>query len=440
MKSSQGLWKIKLVTASCACAFGMLMPLAVEASDLLLASTSIKQEAGQMTVELWGDRLPSGYLEDLLVVLKNEQGKLVTAYAPSIKGGYNPTLRAVKLKPRFADKEQKNEQLMLSVAQGDWRAASEFRVLDFSDGKKIEEIFSSADNMGLVTKAQIKDAKLEVTLKDGQNSATNLPEEFVKEKPLGRLYYGGLYALTPHDVDGDGQEELFGTQQLVMGKQNVADVGAVWRLQEDGSWKNSAFTIMTVTPTPASNTVNDGCSIVGAAGKLGEILPRRIVVPGGEATYPIFVSERVELQNDVNKLLAEECSEYLERFYKGQADMAFKVMNKDERILSIQLISGKTSFIHHHINLDPATGQKIGLEKVLNTKDKDLLPLLRLLCTNKNIVLEEKLPAEWYIEGKNLFLMQRICGKDEVAGFDLGNLHKFLLDKKWLKTDWSVSK
>ena len=45
----------------------------------------------------------------------------------------------------------------------------------------------------------------------------------------------------------------------------------------------------------------------------------------------------------------------------------------------------------------------------------------------------KRLPAEWYIEGKNLFLQQRICGKDELAGFALGNLHKFVLDKRWLE-------
>lgn len=29
--------------------------------------------------------------------------------------------------------------------------------------------------------------------------------------------------------------------------------------------------------------------------------------------------------------------------------------------------------------------------------------------------------------------MQNICGQDEVAGFALGNLHKFVLDKRWLE-------
>ena len=61
-----------------------------------------------------------------------------------------------------------------------------------------------------------------------------------------------------------------------------------------------------------------------------------------------------------------------------------------------------------------------------------MLPLLRLLNNNKNVMIEQRLPAEWYIEGNNLFLQQRICGKDELAGFALRNLDKFIKDKAWL--------
>ena len=62
------------------------------AADTLLAKTALQLDKGSVTAELWGDRLPSGYSEDLLVLLKDERGKLVTAYAPSIKGGYYPIL------------------------------------------------------------------------------------------------------------------------------------------------------------------------------------------------------------------------------------------------------------------------------------------------------------------------------------------------------------
>ena len=416
------------------CAVALAGPAA--AADTLLAKTALQLDKGSVTAELWGDRLPSGYSEDLLVLLKDERGKLVTAYAPSIKGGYYPILEAVQVKlvdkkaataagnESVSEAKQAAQQLLVSVGQGDWQAASEFRILDFAERNKVQELFSSADSMGLVSKAYSNEEKLYVTLKDGQQNVANLPEGVSSN----RIYYGGLYSLTAHDLDGDGQQELLGAQQLVNGKQNVADVGAVWQLDGEKKWKQSNVTIMTTSPTPKSNTVNDGKEVA-----TGVILPRKMVVPGGEATYPTFVSHDVELQNKINRLLQSECAEYLDSFYQGKADMAFKVITANEHIISLQLISGKSKFKHHHVNINPSTGELIKLNQILNYKDPDLMPLLRLLCTNKNMMLEYQPPAEWYIEGKNLFLMQNICGQDEVAGFALGNLHKFVLDKRWLE-------
>ena len=425
-------WKINMLALGCAVA--VAGPAA--AADTLLAKTALQLDKGSVTAELWGDRLPSGYSEDLLVLLKDERGKLVTAYAPSIKGGYYPMLEAVQVKPvdkkaataagseSVSEAKQAAQQLLVSVGQGDWQAASEFRILDFAERNKVQELFSSADSMGLVSKAYSNEEKLYVTLKDGQKNVANLPEGVSSN----RIYYGGLYSLTAHDLNGDGQQELLGAQQLVNGKQNVADVGAVWQLDGEKKWKQSNVTIMTTSPTPKSNTVNDGKEVA-----TGVILPRKMVVPGGEATYPTFVSHDVELQNKINRLLQSECAEYLDSFYQGKADMAFKVITANEHIISLQLISGKSKFKHHHVNINPSTGELIKLNQILNYKDPDLMPLLRLLCTNKNMMLEYQPPAEWYIEGKNLFLMQNICGQDEVAGFALGNLHKFVLDKRWLE-------
>ena len=425
-------WLINLLAVGSALA--MAGPAA--AADTLLAKTALQLDKGSVTAELWGDRLPSGYSEDLLVLLKDERGKLVTAYAPSIKGGYYPILEAVQVKlvdkkaataagsESVSEAKQAAQQLLVSVGQGDWQTASEFRILDFAERNKVQELFSSADSMGLVSKAYSNEEKLYVTLKDGQQNVVNLPEGVSSN----RIYYGGLYSLTAHDLDGDGQQELLGAQQLVNGKQNVADVGAVWQLDGEKKWKQSNVTIMTTSPTPKSNTVNDGKEVA-----TGVILPRKMVVPGGEATYPTFVSHDVELQNKINRLLQSECAEYLDSFYQGKADMAFKVITANEHIISLQLISGKSKFKHHHVNINPSTGELIKLNQILNYKDPDLMPLLRLLCTNKNMMLEYQPPAEWYIEGKNLFLMQNICGQDEVAGFALGNLHKFVLDKRWLE-------
>ena len=49
------------------------------------------------------------------------------------------------------------------------------------------------------------------------------------------------------------------------------------------------------------------------------------------------------------------------------------------------------------------------------------------------MVFAEGRQYDWSIEGNNLFLIQNIDGKEEVAGFAIANLHKYILDKKWLK-------
>lgn len=409
----------------------MLLCTGAAASETLLASTTLQQERGKATVELWGERLPGGYTEQLLLLLK-EDGKLITAYAPSVKGGYNPVLQAVQVKPLPEGDERQSavpQQLLLSLGQGGWEAGSEYRIIDFTNPKQIAELFSAADSMGIVTNAYNKEDALEITLQDGQKNNAPLPKGFPES---GRVEFGGLFSLTAYDVDGDGQQEVLTSQQLTQRRQLLAEVGAVWRLQQDADknerWQRSAFTVMTATPVDKGNTINDGRDF-----DAGCILPRKMVVPGGEATYPVFASKNVELQNKINAYLEKECAEYLHLFYQGQADMAFKVLRSDDLLLSLQLISGKNSFKHHQLHIDPATGEPVKLAQILNFSDPDLRPLLNLLCTNKNMDFTEGVPGEWYIEGKNLFLMQNICGNDEVAGFALGNLHKFLLDKKWLQ-------
>ena len=85
--------KISLLAWGCA----MAITGTAAAADTLLAQTELQLEKGRVTAELWGDRLPNGYSEDLLVLLKDERGKLVTAFAPSIKGGYHHLLQAVQV-------------------------------------------------------------------------------------------------------------------------------------------------------------------------------------------------------------------------------------------------------------------------------------------------------------------------------------------------------
>ena len=60
----KGSLKINLL--ACGCALAVAGQAA--AADTLLAKTDLQLRHGSATAELWGDRLPSGYSEDLLVI------------------------------------------------------------------------------------------------------------------------------------------------------------------------------------------------------------------------------------------------------------------------------------------------------------------------------------------------------------------------------------
>ena len=177
-----------------------------------------------------------------------------------------------------------------------------------------------------------------------------------------------------------------------------------------------------------NNTINDGVDAEDYC-----VLPRKLVLPGGEATYPVVAyKNNPALQNQVNALLMEETKPLLGKFYRGEADVAFNVAVTSPYLLSLQLISGKSSFVHHNVHLDVPTGKLIKIEDILDTKQKDLYKLLDLLNNNKNIDFTNGLPKEWYIKEDKIFFLENVSGKEEVSGFALGNLHKFIKAQNWI--------
>lgn len=437
MKYSKKIKILFLVGTSIFC--GSLFTTA-EATNTLLSRTELILPSINVTAELWGNRLKNGYAKDLLILLK-DNNKVFTAYNPSIDGGYNCYLLPVQVK----DTTNKNidslgQQLLLSAGQGDWHADTEYRILDFTDVKNVREIFNSTNSMGIITQADVKENILKMQFIDGQKNEVQLEDfnNFGRQK----LRYGGLFSLTPYDIDGDGQQELFTVQQIKNGHHVLADIGAVWHLdqgkndkavknQEDvktNDWKYTATTVMLMGNVDKNNIINNGKHI-----SYGSILPKKMLIPGGEATYPIFVSSDISLQKKVNNLLAEESKNYLQKFYNNDADMAFKVVRNDSKLLTVQLISGKEYFNHHNINIDPVTGELVDLAQIIDINNHEVQKLLRVLSTNDKIVFAKGIQYEWSIEGNNLFLIQNIDGKEEIAGFAIGNLQKYILDKKWLK-------
>ena len=390
-----------------------------------LAELELEQNGAPVKFELVGEKVNGGYANDLLLLMRNADKKILTAYKPPVDGGYNCLLEAVQV-------QEGDKNVLLSIGRGNWRAGRDFLLLDFKEPKNVREVFADTDNFGVVKNVAWDDDAIKVTMADGKTHDVKIDQDMLEQinKRGKEPTYNGLTSLVARDFDGDGKDELLSTQSIVADKKVLADVGAMWRLQEvDGKkeWKTGKYTIM-LASSGKNNTINDGVDAEAYC-----VLPRKLVLPGGEATYPVVAyKNNPALQNEVNALLMEEIKPLLEKFYGGEADVAFNVAVTSPYLLSLQLISGKSSFVHHNVHLDVETGKLIKIEDILDTKQEDLFKLLTLLNNNKSIDFSKGLPKEWYIKEDKLFFLEIVSGKEEVAGFALGNLHKFIKPQKWI--------
>lgn len=393
-----------------------------ESVHLAAVETEINGEKAQ--VELWGEQLKNGYADNLLLLIKNKNQKVATAFKPSVAGGYNFILDKVKL-------TKNGQQVLLAVAQGDWQADTEFRIIDFSNLKDIQEIFSAADNYGIIKNAAVEGDRLTVVLADGNTNSTQIDDKLFSTLNKNRLTadYGRLYSLTCRDLNNDGIDEVLTVQKISADKKTLADIGAVWTLDEKNKWQQGNFTILVAGFTEQDNTVNDGKYNDEYA-----VLPRKIVFPNGECTYPVVAyTNNLQLQDKVKLVLQQEMQPYMDAFLSGEADVAFNVLRADKDLLTLQIISGKGKFLHHHIHINPQTGELVKLADIFQVEDKDFRPLLNLLNTNKQIEFTEGLPSEWYMADGKLYLIVNVCGQEEAAVYAMGNLHKYVKDKKWLQ-------
>ncbi len=517
MKHIDNITKNIYMTAAAVFCSMLLTGQTAMAADELVDKTSMQLHGEKLQVELWGNRHDGGYIDDLLLLLKNDK-KIITAFNPSVNGGYNLLLQTVQIKPvskNISDRTEDvteskvsedsvnkvertmDEQVLLSAGQGDWQAVTEYRIIDFSNREDVKELFNGTESMGLVKKAVLIDSAdgtgkaIDVELIDGEANQAPLAEQWNERLNASRLDYGGLTSLTVHDIDQDGQDELFTNQRVRQRKNVLADVAAVWKLQDSNTdkegkavsatkdeiaqekveekkqqlekktdeqeeqeltlrqkrkkarqelrdklarpnWKQSAYTIMTAMPiTNKQNKVNDGLEFEDG---LGVILSHKIVIPNGEASYPVYVGKDIDLKKSINEELQKGGKEYLDKFYDHNTDVAFSVMRADDKVLSVQYISStEKGFIHHNVNIDMKSGKTLALDDVLDTKNPDLLAVLRVLKTNDKVNFDNGLPKEWYFEGNNLYFVQNVEDKDETAGFAMGNLHKFVRDTKWLE-------
>lgn len=135
---------------------------ALAAEPVCLASIEADTDGNgtQETAELWGNKLTGGssYYADLLLMIKDGSGKLITAYTPSLEGGYANILQ----KGHFTGK---GEQIIVRSLSG---AAQEMqvRIIDAALPNAVQEIYTGSDNMGAAVNAAFKPGfKTEFVLK-----------------------------------------------------------------------------------------------------------------------------------------------------------------------------------------------------------------------------------------------------------------------------------
>ena len=89
------------------------------AERMLLAELEMEQKGEQVKFELVGEKLPGGYANDLLLLMKDSDSKIITAYKPHLDGGYNCLLEEVQIK-------EGDKNILLSIGRGNWRAGRDF--------------------------------------------------------------------------------------------------------------------------------------------------------------------------------------------------------------------------------------------------------------------------------------------------------------------------
>lgn len=443
-----------------------------KAESVLLDKAKLKYKTETVDVNLYGEKRKAGYADNLMLVLKREDGSVITGFKPSIKGGYG-----FKLVPgQFKDKKNETEQLLLMAKQGDWRVYSEYRIMDFANPKQVQELFTVVDSFGVVNSATLEGNTIKVkTVKDDKPLNVEIDPKFLEDTAVNRreVDFGRLYSISAEDVNNDGKLELVTNQQLIVDKNVLADVGAVWtykgpvdeekpkekeaeaqpksnktedilkeveklltELEKDEKpegkkkeqlWAISNMTIMKNNPRDKHNSVNNGAFFKG-----GMIYPIKMVAPNGEATYPqVMINGDIDRQKALNDLFKEEAESYIKNFLQGKTDLAFNVLRADDKLLTVQYISGKDKFTRHNINILAGDKKKLSLGDILDVKDKNLVPLLNVLNPNSKLSFDQKLTDEWYIRDEKLFLSKVVEDLDEVAVFKLEDLHKYIKHPKF---------
>ena len=472
----------------------MTAPLSSAQAALLAKIEADVDGSGQKrTVELTGEKkIPgSNYYSDLWILVKNAEGKMLTAWKADLDGGYycllekmpvnsNGKKAAVKTKnkdtktekikadgkenteQRFdkllksleeTGKDKKNDtkitdkphdQILLMAAKGGKNAAVGCRILDFSVYKKVRAVFSDADSLGVAAKAEYKqDNQFTVESALPGADGTKKPVSFSgSAKNVLRLYNADgsiakpwLHPLVTEVASLTTLDGRLFTEQNILaanGQDLLGRLAVRWAHKED-KWIPEE---MALKDTLDELLKADDSNQASGAGNW-RLYPRRAFIGDRVISRPVVaVEEKPELQNKINEKLNAWYAKAPE-----EDERAFQVKFAGPKLLSLELgrRNKKGEVIRDLYNFNMQSGELIKLENMFNTNSPDFVKVINLTGKPKNCFLAVK-PVYWHFTGKHFVLQDRLLGEgfqDEeaihMALVEKNDLLPFIKDKKILE-------
>lgn len=371
----------------------------VEAVKLAEVNAAVTGKDNLETVTLYGDKLSSGsdYYHNLLLMVTDKEGKLKTAFTPSIRGGYFPFLKTV-------NRAGAQTEILLAVAQGEADRDVAYRLVDFSNPGKVKETFSGIDNFGITTTTQYLDGRRFRVSCDIHGNAKVLESGMGESDQLHVFDAAGkvqkaylrpqvtkIVALTPV------QEQLLSTQNILDadGTTLLGQLYITWDWDKEKQVWAPGSVHWDTTDTDEDVKLEKARVNSSAAAGNWQLYNRTYVHQGVEISYPeVAVAGKPDVQNKINAALQD----WLKADTKN-SQQAYRLEFTGPRLLSMLAFrqDGEDQVTEKIFNFNMETGAMVSFQDMFIYKDNDFKALLNLLGVPQNSV--KGLPRDWYYNG-----------------------------------------
>ncbi len=439
----------------------------VQAALLAKIEADVDGSGEKKAVELTGEKkIPgSNYYSDLWILIRDRDGKMVTAWKADLDGGYYCLLeklpvsgkeekegKAKKKKEAKPDRKTKTEndaarceeelttllkeigeengkgdtkekepvkitdkphdQIFLTASQGGKNAAVNCRILDFSDKKQVREVFSGSDALGITAKAGYRPDftfTVECSLPEGESTERILTFSGKAENILHLYHEDGSIAkpyLRPQVTEVTALTPLAGrffTEQNVLAanRQDLLGKLSVRWAHKEGRWIPEEVRL---TETKNEETESDTANQADGAGNW-KIYPRRAFIGDRSISRPVVaVEEKPELQNRINQVLEDWFKKAPE-----EEERAFQVKFAGPNLLSLELgrRNRKGEVIRELYNFNMQNGDNLKIGDMFNVGAPDFIRVVNLTGKPADAFTDSR-PAFWHVTGNHYILQDRL--------------------------------